>query len=155
MPYFIGSDRKPTNTSLSPSLSISATVTQDLFSNMRGMLPRENEKWPLPSLINNLSAEAIAFAGISFPPLTTHKSRYPSPFASKNSASTSSQIANSLNNAVSIGLKEPPACWIINAPGCCFAPHRYKSSSPSLLISATAIFGPRVDCKWGIRYWTL
>src|SRR5687768_3106748 len=110
MPYFKGSDKKPTKTSLSPSLSISAVVTQDLFSNKRGILPDANEKCPLPSFINNLSADAIALTGISFPPLTTHKSRNPSPFASKNFASTSSQTANVLNKAVSVDIKKPFFC---------------------------------------------
>src|SRR5674476_1422250 len=83
-------------------------------------------KFPLPSFRYSLSSKELFSPVYSFPPLTTYKSGFPSPFASKNTASTSSQDASLLNNAVSAETNEPFFCWIINTqvdP----LPHRHKN----------------------------
>ena len=62
---------------------ISATETQDLFSNTTDIGFADFVKWPVPSLIYNLSSNASSLAGISLPPAKTNRSGNESPLASK------------------------------------------------------------------------
>ncbi len=120
--YRPGITRPPTKRSRSPSLSMSIATTQASLIRSRGRCPAALVKRPVPLLRYRRSCRRGSLSGLAKPPLTTYRSGWPSPLASKKRAPVSSQRKSPSKAACGDGTQTPLSCWSSNRPGFPLAP---------------------------------